>query len=266
MTHMDGENLSIRGNEGDRARRHHAEAGGSVDPADVARFERLGAEWWDESGPMGQLPDINPVRIGYIRDRIVRHRPEPGEGLEGLRVLDIGCGGGLLSEPMARLGARVTGIDPGVTNVGVARQHATRSDLTIDYRVATAEALAAGGERFDVVLAMEVVEHVVDPDAFMATVCALVKPGGLLFASTLNRTAKSYLLAIVGAEIVLRWLPRGTHRWSQFVTPAELTSPIRRAGLRVLDTTGLMFDPLRAQWRLGRDTDVNYFLTAQKPV
>ncbi len=237
----------------------------SVDPADVARFERLGAEWWDPDGPMGKLHDMNPVRIGYLRDAIARHRPEPGEGLAGLRILDIGCGGGLLSEPLARLGARVTGVDPGETNIGVARQHAERAGLDIDYRAATAEDLVAGGEQFDVVLAMEVVEHVVDRDAFMASVCALVRPGGLLFASTLNRTAKSYLLAIVGAEYVLRWLPRGTHRWSQFVTPDELAAPVREAGLTLLDTTGLVFDLLRNQWRLSRDTDVNYFVTARRP-
>ncbi len=238
-----------------------------VDAADVARYERLGAEWWDPRGPMGKLHEINPVRLGYLRDRVARHRGAAAETgpFEGLRVLDIGCGGGLLCEPLARLGARVTGIDPGAGNVAAARLHAEAGGLAVDYRAATAEDLAAAGELFDLVLAMEVVEHVTDRDGFVRTAASLVRPGGLLVASTLNRTAKSYLLAILGAEYVLRWLPRGTHRWTQFVTPAEFSSALRGAGLRVADTTGMVFDPLRGRWRLGRDTDVNYFVTARKP-
>ncbi|UDL96804.1 bifunctional 2-polyprenyl-6-hydroxyphenol methylase/3-demethylubiquinol 3-O-methyltransferase UbiG [Lichenihabitans sp. PAMC28606] len=241
----------------------------SVDPVDLARYERLGAEWWDPKGPMGKLHEINPLRLGYLREMIETHRPRvetsPDEGpFHGLSMLDIGCGGGVLSEPLCRLGGTVTGIDPGRENIAAARHHAETFDLPIDYRATTAEALAASGERFDVVLAMEVVEHVVDRNAFMATVCSLVKPGGLLIASTLNRTAKSFLLAIVGAEYVLRWLPRGTHNWNQFVTPEELVMPIRRAGLKVLNRTGMTYDPLHNTWSLGRDTDVNYFVTAQR--
>ena len=244
---------------------------GSVDPVDLARYERLGAEWWDPQGPMGKLHEINPVRMRYLRDTLAKvfapAEADPvGAPWSGLALLDIGCGGGVLSEPLARLGADVTGIDPGRENIAVARRHAEEAGLAVDYRCTTAEALAAGPERFDVVLAMEVVEHVVDPDAFLATACSLVRPGGMLVASTLNRTAKSFLLAIVGAEYVLRWLPRGTHDWRQFMTPDELAGPVRQAGLKVVDTTGMVFDPLRRTWKLGADTDVNYFLAARKPL
>ncbi len=241
--------------------------GGSIDAVDLARYNRLGEAWWDPDGPMGKLHEINPVRLRYLRDTILKHRPGPTDAaspLEGRTVLDIGCGGGLLCEPLARLGAAVTGIDPAENNVAVARQHAEVMGLSVDYRATTAEALAASGVRYDVVLAMEVVEHVVDRDAFIETACTLVAPDGLLVASTLNRTAKSFMLAIVGAEYVLRWLPRGTHRWTQFVTPDELAAPIEAAGLRVLGTTGMIYDPLRRAWRLGRDTDVNYFLAASR--
>jgi 2-polyprenyl-6-hydroxyphenyl methylase/3-demethylubiquinone-9 3-methyltransferase len=237
----------------------------SIDPVDLARFDRLGSDWWDETGPMRMLHAINPVRIGYILDRLADHTARPdGPPPAGLRMLDIGCGGGVLSEPLARLGAQVTGIDPAPNNIAAACHHAEQAGLDIDYRSTTAEALASEDARFDVVLAMEVVEHVVDRDRFMATVCSLVKPGGLLIASTLNRTAKSFALAIVGAEYVLRWLPRGTHNWKQFVTPEELRRPIRRSGLGVVDTSGLIYDPLHRTWQIGRDTDVNYFMTAKR--
>lgn len=238
-----------------------------VDAADLARYERLGAEWWDPRGSMRKLHEINPVRLGYLRDRVERHRDGGADRgpFEDLRVLDVGCGGGLLCEPLARLGARVTGLDPGAGNIAAARLHAEGAGLSIDYRAATAEDLASAGETFDVVLAMEVVEHVVDRPAFVRTVGALVRPGGLMVASTFNRTAKSYLLGIVGAEYILRWLPRGTHRWTRFVTPAELAADLRGAGLKVVDETGMTFDPLRGTWNLGRDTDVNYFIAARKP-
>lgn len=239
----------------------------SIDPADVERFDRLGDAWWDEAGPMGKLHEINPVRLGYLRDLVARQTMAAGEEAPfgGLRVLDIGCGGGILSEPLARLGASVTGIDPAPGNIAAASAHAQAAGLAIDYRATTAEALAAEGARFDIVLAMEVVEHVADRDGFVATVASLVRPGGLLVLSTLNRTAKSFALAIVGAEYVLRWLPRGTHRWSQFVTPAELTTALRRAGLKSLGARGMVYDLLRRDWRLSRDTDVNYFLAARRP-
>jgi 2-polyprenyl-6-hydroxyphenyl methylase / 3-demethylubiquinone-9 3-methyltransferase len=240
-----------------------------IDVEDVARFERLGSEWWDPNGPMGKLHEINPVRLRYIRDRAAKHWAISHDGddgpLSGRTVLDIGCGGGLLSEPLARLGGHVTGLDPGTTNIEVARRHAAQSGLAIDYRAGMAEDLATAGERFDLVVASEVIEHVPDQAAFMATIAGLVAPGGLLIASTFNRTAKSYLLGIVGAEYVLRWVPRGTHRWTRFVTTEEFAAGLRRGGLKVLDTSGMIFDPLGRGWRLGRDTDVNYFISAKRP-
>ena len=250
-------------------RDEQANAGrGSIDPVDLARYNRLGAAWWDADGPMGKLHEINPVRLRYIKDIIARHgtagTPSATAPLGGLTMLDIGCGGGVLSEPLSRLGAAVTGIDPAENNIAVASTHANAAALGIEYRATTAEALAAEGAQFDIVLAMEVVEHVTARAAFMSTVCSLVRPGGLLIASTINRTAKSFLLAIVGAEYVLRWLPRGTHRWQQFVTPDELAATVTASGLTVLGRTGMIYDPLRRDWRLGTDTDVNYFLAARR--
>ena len=188
----------------------------SIDTAEVERFSKLASTWWDPRGPMAPLHKLNPVRLGYIRDKATAHftrDPKKLDSLKGLRILDIGCGAGILSEPLARLGAQMVGVDPSEENIAVAAAHADESGLTIDYRAATAEALAEGGEAFDVVLAMEVVEHVTDVEAFVATCAAMVKPGGLMIAATLNRTLKSFALAIVGAEYVLRWLPRGTHQW-----------------------------------------------------
>lgn len=244
----------------------------SVDPADVARFERLGAEWWDETGPMAALHEINPLRVQFMRETLVRHfgrtaggdRPGSLRPLSGLRVLDIGCGGGLLSEPLARLGAAVTGIDPGTVNIAVAQAHATDLGLAIDYRPVSVEAMAESGTTFDAVIASEVIEHAIDQPRFVAAACSLVRPGGVFLASTLNRTAKSFLLAIVGAEYLLRWLPRGTHDWRKFVTLDEFTTWTKRAGLQPLASEGLMFNPLRGAWSLGRDTDVNYFFAAAR--
>ena len=240
---------------------------GSVDAADVDRYDRLGAAWWDERGPMAKLHEINPVRLRYLREVIGRRHPPADEAqpFAGLALVDIGCGGGLLAEPLARLGGTVTGLDPAPGNIAIARTHAALEGLTIDYRATTAEALVATGARFDVVLALEVVEHVTDRAAFVATLARFVAPGGLLVLSTLNRTAKSFVLAIIGAEYVLRWLPRGTHRWTQFVTPAELAADVRRAGLTVTSRRGLVYDPLRRDWRLADDLDVNYFLPAGRP-
>ncbi|BBK40959.1 ubiquinone biosynthesis O-methyltransferase [Allostella vacuolata] len=244
-------------------------AGSTVDPAEIGRFAAIAEEWWNPDGQFRPLHRFNPVRLAWLRDRIAAQfgrDPTANRPLEGLRLLDIGCGGGLLAEPMARLGAAVTGIDATQRNVEVARIHAEASGLAIDYRFATAEELAAAGERFDVVLNMEVVEHVADRDAFLDAASTLLAPGGLMAVATLNRTPKSYLLAIVGAEYVLRWLPRGTHQWRKFVRPSEIVSRLRRNGLAVTTMTGVTFDPLRDRWSLApHDLDVNYMLAATRP-
>jgi len=239
----------------------------TLDPAEVEKFSRLAAEWWNPKGKMGVLHKFNPVRLGYIRDRAASHfgrDPRAAKALAGLDILDIGCGGGLLCEPMARMGAKVVGIDPARTNVETARLHAGQSGVAVDYRCATAEDLAAAGEAFDMVLAMEVVEHVADVDLFVRTCAHLVKPGGLLVMATLNRTMKSYALAIVGAEYLLRWLPRGTHDWAKFVTPDELAGAIGEAGLAVFDRKGVWYNLLRDRWEETSDLDVNYMVTARR--
>ncbi len=239
----------------------------TVDQAEIEQFARLGAQWWDERGPMAMLHKFNPVRVGYIRDQVTAHfgrEPKKLDCLAGLRILDIGCGGGILSEPLARLGANVVGADPSETNIDAARGHAGQAGVVVDYRATTAEALADQGERFDVVLAMEVVEHVADMPLFVKRCGEMVKPGGLMIAATLNRTMKSFALAIVGAEYVLRWLPRGTHRWDKFVTPGELEAALVRAGLRVADERGVIYNLLADRWQLSNDMDVNYMLTAEK--
>ena len=234
----------------------------TVDAAEVAKFEAMAAEWWDPAGKFRPLHQMNPCRLDYITRQIAAEygrdltAPLP---LKGLRLLDIGCGGGLLSEPMARLGAEVVGADAAARNIPVARIHAGQSGLSIDYRHTTAEALAAAGERFDVVLNMEVVEHVADPPAYLAACHDLLKPGGLMICSTLNRNAKSFALAIVGAEWVMRWLPKGTHDWQKFITPDELYDLIRRAGLDPVDRKGMVFNPVSWRWSLSdRDLSVNY--------
>jgi 2-polyprenyl-6-hydroxyphenyl methylase/3-demethylubiquinone-9 3-methyltransferase len=239
----------------------------TVDQDEVARFSRLAGEWWDPHGPMAALHKFNPVRLAYIRDRTAEHfgrDPKSLGSLAGLRFLDIGCGAGILCEPLARLGASVIGADPSAKNIAVARAHAARSGLAIDYRDTTAEALAGAGEMFDVVLAMEVVEHVTDVGLFIAHAGAMVKPGGLLFVATLNRTAKSFALAIVGAEYILRWLPRGTHRWDKFVTPDELEIAIEQSGLRITGESGVIYNLLADRWQLSRDMDVNYVVVAER--
>ncbi|HVM79803.1 MAG TPA: bifunctional 2-polyprenyl-6-hydroxyphenol methylase/3-demethylubiquinol 3-O-methyltransferase UbiG [Stellaceae bacterium] len=242
-------------------------AAGSVDSTEVARFAALARRWWDPQGPMAPLHKLNPVRLGYIRDRLAQHFGRDAKSLtpfEGLSLLDIGCGGGLVSEPMARLGFAVTGIDAAGNNIAVARRHAEEAELEIDYREAAAEDLAEAGESYDVVLALEVVEHVADPSLFLAAACRLVRPDGAFIGATLNRTPKSFLLGIVGAEYVLRWLPRGTHRWDRFMRPSEFAAALRGQGLALQDLTGLSYDLLAGQWRLGRDLEVNYLLHAAK--
>lgn len=237
----------------------------SVDPQEVARFERLAATWWDPKGPMRPLHKFNPVRLTYIRDEACRRfgrELRSGRPLEGLSFLDVGCGGGVLSEPLARLGGSVTGLDPAPTNIEVATLHAKRSGLDMDYRNETVEAVVGRGEQFDVVLAMEVVEHVADVGGFVGACCSAVKPGGLLIMATINRTLRSFALAIVGAEYVLGWLPKGTHQWDKFVTPDELTGAIEGGALTVTDLQGVAYNPLRDQWALSRDTSVNYMMLA----
>ncbi len=238
---------------------------GSVDADEVARFAALADRWWDENGPLRPLHALNPTRIAFVRDRVAARLDRDPLGdrpLRGLGLLDIGCGGGLLAEPMARLGAAVVGIDAAADTIRVAAQHASDGGLDIDYRVATAEALAAAGERYDAVLNMEVVEHVADVDAFLAASCALVGPGGALFAATLNRTLQSFALAIVGAEYVLRWLAPGTHDWRKFVRPAELARGLRRGGLTVVEISGVGYGPLAGSWSLTTDLSVNYMAFA----
>jgi len=237
----------------------------SVDPAEVERFSRHAADWWNPRGTMAPLHKFNPVRLGYIRDQAAARfdrDPKKLDCLKGLRMLDVGCGGGILSEPLARLGARVVGVDPAEDNIAAARAHAAETGVDVDYRATTAEELAAKRERFDVVLAMEVVEHVVDVKEFVATCATMVKPGGLLIAATLNRTLKSFALAIVGAEYVLRWLPRGTHQWDKFVTPEELESAMEKSGLQVIGERGVIYNPFADRWQLSSDMDVNYMLVA----
>ncbi len=237
----------------------------SRDPSEIAKFEAMAAEWWDPKGKFKPLHMMNPIRLGYITTQIATEfgrdlkSPRP---FDGLRLLDIGCGGGLLSEPMARLGAQVVGADAAPKNIEVARLHADQVGLAIDYRAETAEALLAAGERFDAVLAMEIVEHVAEPAAFVRTCHDLLHPGGVLVMSTLNRTARSFAAAIVGAEWVMRWLPRGTHEWSRFITPEELSAMMQTAGLRVVDRRGMVFNPLSWGWSLSdRDMSVNYAAT-----
>ncbi|MDP3339376.1 bifunctional 2-polyprenyl-6-hydroxyphenol methylase/3-demethylubiquinol 3-O-methyltransferase UbiG [Frigidibacter sp.] len=240
----------------------------TVDPAEVAKFEAMAAEWWDPNGKFRPLHLMNPCRLDYITRQIAAEfgrdltGPEP---FAGLQLLDIGCGGGLLAEPMARLGATVVGADAAPRNIPVAQLHAEQSGLQIDYRHTTAEALAAAGEQFDVVLNMEVVEHVASPIDYLTACRMLLKPGGLMICSTLNRNAKSFMMAIVGAEWVMRWLPKGTHDWAKFITPDELYGLLRQAGLDPVDRQGMVFNPLGWSWSLSAtDLSVNYVTASVK--
>ena len=239
----------------------------TIDAGEVERFSALAAEWWNPAGKFRPLHKFNPVRLAYIRDQVAaRFGRDPREArpFEGLRFLDIGCGGGLLSEPMARLGAEVVGADAAETNIEVARLHAAESGVDIDYRAATAEDLADAGEKFDVVLNMEVVEHVSDIDLFVARCAEMVKPDGIMFVATINRTLKALGLAIIGAEYVLRWLPRGTHRFGKLVRPEELEQALAGAGMAIVDRTGVAYNPLADRWHKSRDMDVNYMVLAEK--
>ncbi|MCO5131700.1 MAG: bifunctional 2-polyprenyl-6-hydroxyphenol methylase/3-demethylubiquinol 3-O-methyltransferase UbiG [Xanthobacteraceae bacterium] len=237
----------------------------SVDPAEIEKFSKLSAEWWDPRGKMAPLHKINPLRLTFIRDASCRKFDRDARSLNclaGLRVLDIGCGAGLLCEPLARLGAEVIGVDPSASNIAAAKLHADKSRVSVDYRCTTLEEMDPR-ERFDIVLAMEVVEHVVDVGAFLARCAAVLKPGGLMVVSTLNRTWKSFALAIVGAEYVLRWLPRGTHQWEKFVTPDELARHLEACRLGVTEQAGVVYSPLADRWSVSSDMDVNYMVVAE---
>lgn len=239
----------------------------SIDSAEVERFSRMAATWWDPKGPMSALHKFNPQRLGYIRDQAAKNfgrHPRKLDCLKGLRILDIGCGAGILSEPLARLGASMVGADPAEENIEVARAHAEETGVDVDYRATTAEALAEAGEKFDIVLAMEVVEHVVDVPAFVDSCATMVKPGGLMIAATLNRTLKSFALAIVGAEYVLRWVPRGTHQWDKFVKPEELERAFEDSGLDIIGERGVIYNPLADRWQLSSDMDVNYMMVGKR--
>ena len=238
----------------------------SIDPAEVAKFQAMAAEWWDPQGKFKPLHMLNPTRLDYVTAQIAGQFGRDRDAalpFEGLTILDIGCGGGLMAEPMARLGATVTGADAATGNIAVASLHAEEQGLAIDYRATTSEALAAEGHSYDAVMALEIVEHVADPAEFIATCRDLVKPGGLLIQSTLNRTAKSFGAAIIGAEWIMRWLPKGTHDWRRFITPDELATMTEATGLSVVDRCGMVFNPLGWSWSLShRDLSVNYAMTA----
>jgi 2-polyprenyl-6-hydroxyphenyl methylase / 3-demethylubiquinone-9 3-methyltransferase len=239
----------------------------TLDPAEVDRFTRLASQWWDANGKFRTLHLIGPARLAFLRDAMVQHFGRPAADprpLQGLTVLDIGCGGGLVCEPLARLGATMTGIDPSANNIEAARRHAAGQGLAIDYRVGRVEDLVAEGRLFDAVACLEVVEHVPDAGAFLKMCAGLVRPGGLMLLSTINRTLKAYLLAIVGAEYVLRWLPMGTHQWERFVTPVELARHLQAAGLGAPAFKGMVYSPMADVWSLCDDTDVNYLAAAAK--
>lgn len=244
-----------------------AHAPNTIDAEEVAKFEAIAAEWWDPDGQFKPLHLMNPCRLDYMLNQIAGQfgTPRGRDALKGLTIVDVGSGGGLIAEPMARLGADVTGLEAAAGNVAVAAAHAAAMGLTIDYRVETAEVAAASGAQFDVVIALEIVEHVADVPAFVGAISALARPGGLLFMSTLNRTAKSWAGAIVGAERILRWLPPGAHDWNKFLTPEELEAAIHATGLEVVDSKGMVLNPVSGDWSLSdRDLSINYILTAEK--
>lgn len=245
-----------------------AETATSIDPAEVQRFSAMADEWWDPAGKFRPLHQLNPVRLGFLRERLRAWFGRNAATLTpfaGLSVLDIGCGGGLIAEPLARLGATVTGIDASARNVHVAALHAERAGLAIDYRSVAAEDLAATGAQYDIVLALEILEHVADLDVFLDAAARLVRPGGALVFATINRTPQAWLMAIAGAEYVLRWLPRGTHQWDKFVRPSELAAGLRRNGVVLRELAGVHYRPLSGDWALGRDLAVNYMAFATRP-
>lgn len=239
----------------------------TIDAGEVERFSALAEEWWNPNGKFRPLHKFNPVRLAYIRDQVAGHFGRDAHAarpFQGLRFLDIGCGGGLLCEPMARLGADIVGADASATNIEVARLHAATHEVAIDYRATTAEDLADAGETFDVILNMEVVEHVADVGLFVAKCGEMLKPGGIMFVATINRTLKALGLAIIGAEYVLRWLPRGTHQYGKLVRPDELEKALSDAGMAIVDRTGVVYNPLADRWQRSRDMDVNYMVLARR--
>jgi 2-polyprenyl-6-hydroxyphenyl methylase/3-demethylubiquinone-9 3-methyltransferase len=245
----------------------------TLDPREVERFAALARDWWDPNGKFRPLHQLGPARMSFVRDRTLAHFGRQGtkaarglKPLAGLTMLDVGCGGGLVSEPLARMGATVTGIEPAEANIAAARTHAVDAGLVVDYRAVRAEDLAAEGRQYDVVVCLEVLEHVPDVRGFIDVLERLVRPGGLLILSTLNRTLKAYMLAIIGAEYVLRWLPAGTHQWDRFIMPDELAAHLAVAGLGTPEFAGLVYNPFTAEWSLSeRDLDVNYLASAAKP-
>lgn len=248
---------------------HNSTGSPSIDPKEVAKFSAMAASWWDPAGPMAPLHRMNPVRLSILRDLIEHHFEWPGDPIRpyaGLTIMDVGCGGGMVSEPLARLGAAVTGLDASAENIAVARVHAGQQRLAITYRCEAVERyLAEGAGGFDVVLCLEVVEHVADPAAFLKDVAQLVRPGGLLVAATLNRTARALATAVIGAEYILRWLPRGTHDWAKFMTPGELSDALRAGGLVPDGPIGLSYHPVTAQWSRSDSVSVNYMMAARRP-
>ncbi|WP_375625154.1 MULTISPECIES: bifunctional 2-polyprenyl-6-hydroxyphenol methylase/3-demethylubiquinol 3-O-methyltransferase UbiG [unclassified Bartonella] len=239
----------------------------TIDQSEIDHFSRIATEWWNPQGKFRPLHQFNPTRLAYIREKIClefNRDPCSFTPFDNLKILDIGCGGGLLSEPMARLGAMVVGVDAAQTNIEVAKTHAAQNDLSIDYRTMTAEALANEGEKFDIILNMEVVEHVADVNLFIAATAKMLKPQGLMFVSTLNRTWKSWGLAIVGAEYILRWLPKGTHDYKKFLKPLELKNFLSKNALTVIDEIGITYNPLNDSWNRSKDMSVNYLLLAKR--
>lgn len=240
----------------------------SVDEVEIAKFTAMAEEWWDPKGKFAPLHAFNPVRLEFIRDVLIRHfdrDPRALRPFEGLTLLDIGCGGGLISEPMSRMGFRVIGADASATNIRIARSHADETGVAVEYRAGTAEELLAEGRTFDVVLNLEVVEHVADIESYMSAAAGLIAPGGMTIVSTINKTLKALMLAKFAAEYVLGWLPPGTHDWNKFVAPGTLHGTLERAGLGIVETKGLAFDPLGWNWRMSSDTDVNYMVAAKRP-
>lgn len=240
----------------------------TLDPVEINHFSTLSSQWWDENGAFKPLHHLNPTRIQYIRDQILSHLKNTSKNnqhpLSGISILDAGCGGGLVCEPLTRLGATVTGIDASKQAIDIAKIHAGAQDLAITYQHTTLDVFSQTTPQFDVVLALEIVEHVADVAEFIRLCSLCLRPGGLLVLSTMNRTTKSYLLAIIGAEYILNWVPKGTHQWSKFITPAELTNHVRQNGISLHNLCGLTFHPLYQTWNLNQDLDVNYFLTGVK--